>query len=118
MKTVLIGLMIAALTGCASSEFKQAQADHYKAQAEIQKSHAAQEATPLLSLTMGEDGKLKSLIVGRQQSALQYVHKLHIYRRLQRLIQSQQLWYQPLLLRHSLRPPTKFRGQIQRFADL
>jgi len=73
MKNVLIGLvMVAILPGCASSEFKQAQADHYKAQAEIQKSHAAQEATPLLSLQMGEDGKLKSLIVGRQQSALQY----------------------------------------------
>jgi len=60
------------LAGCASSEFKKAQADHFAAQAEIQKSHAAQEATPLLSLQMGEDGKLKSLIVGRQQSALQY----------------------------------------------
>jgi len=60
------------LAGCASSEFKKAQADHFAAQAEIQKSHAAQEATPLLALTMGEDGKLKSLIVGRQQSALQY----------------------------------------------
>lgn len=72
MKSALIGLMAATLAGCASSEFKQAQADHYKAQAEIQKSHAAQEATPLLSLQMGEDGKLKSLIVGRQQSQLQY----------------------------------------------
>jgi len=72
MKSALIGLMAATLAGCASSEFKQSQADHYKAQAEIQKSHAAQEATPLLALTMGEDGKLKSLIVGRQQSQLQY----------------------------------------------
>ncbi len=72
MKNVLIGLAVVMLAGCASSEFKQAQADHYKAQAEIQKSHAEQEATPLLALTMGEDGKLKSLIVGRQQSALQY----------------------------------------------
>ncbi len=60
------------LAGCASSEFKKAQADHFAAQAEIQKSHAAQEATPLLALTMGDDGKLKSLIVGRQQSQLQY----------------------------------------------
>lgn len=72
MKNIIIVLMIATLAGCASSEFKKAQSDHFAAQAEIQKSHAAQEATPLLSLQMGEDGKLKSLIVGRQQSALQY----------------------------------------------
>ncbi len=73
MKTALSMLVaVMLLAGCASSEFKQAQADHFAAQAEIQKSHAAQEATPLLSLQMGDDGKLKSLIVGRQQSALQY----------------------------------------------
>lgn len=72
MKTILTIAVGMSLAGCASQEFKQAQADHYRAQADIQKAHAAQEATPLLALTMGDDGKLKSLIVGRQQSQLQY----------------------------------------------
>ncbi len=64
--------MAALLAGCSSASFERAQEQHFSAQAEIQKAHAAQEATPLLSLVMGEDGKLKSLTVGRQSNAPTY----------------------------------------------
>lgn len=68
-----VGLVIASmLGGCSSASFERAQEQHYSAQAEIQKAHAAQSATPLLQLVMGEDGKLKSLTVGRQDNAPTY----------------------------------------------
>jgi hypothetical protein len=68
-----VGLILATmLGGCSSASFERAQEQHFSAQAEIQKAHAAQSATPLLSLVMGDDGRLKSLTVGRQDTAPTY----------------------------------------------
>lgn len=69
MKTLLSLLVVLlALSGCASTEFKAAQAAHFEGQAALDKAEARLVDTPLLDLQMGEDGKLKSLKVGRQST--------------------------------------------------
>lgn len=60
---------VAALGGCASPELKRAQANVHEAQADGLKAHAKQLELPLLELELGEDGRLKKLVVGRQIGA-------------------------------------------------
>lgn len=67
MKLILIALAtLIALSGCASTEYRQAQQQYYAAQADAVRAHSAQAKQPLLDLQMTEDGRLRSLTVGRQ----------------------------------------------------
>lgn len=70
MKLILIALAtLIALSGCASTEYRQAQQQYFAAQADAVRAHSAQAQQPLLDLQMTEDGRLRSLTVGRQIGA-------------------------------------------------
>lgn len=67
MKRFLILILaVFAMAGCASREYKEAQLRYYSAQAEAMKADAKQKEQPLVHIEMGDDGKLKTLVVGRQ----------------------------------------------------
>jgi len=69
MKRLLsLTVFAAALTGCASTAHQNATVAHYEGQAALDKAEARLTETPLLDLQMSDDGRLKSLTVGRQGS--------------------------------------------------
>lgn len=54
------------LVACTSPQIRQSQADYDAAQAAVVKAYAKQAEANLLELELGDDGKLKRLVVGRQ----------------------------------------------------
>lgn len=72
MKRRFIMVVAAAIAvgGCASQAYREAEREYYSAQASAVKAHSEQAALPLLNVQISDDGKLKSLIVGRQIGAV------------------------------------------------
>lgn len=70
LRFIVIVVATGALGGCGSAAHRKAEAEYYAAQADAVRAHSRQEETPLLNLQMSDDGKVRSLIVGRQIGAV------------------------------------------------